>query len=107
MRYFAWVFLVQFVMEFVHHDFGLIKSPFPRCGDSVHPSPSPGHILQIGLEHASTFHSVQKRIESSRSDAIAMMFKLFHHCQSKDRLVRSVYKDMDADETCKEFPMMC
>lgn len=107
MRHFSWIVFVQLMMEFVDHEARFFESLF-ACGcDSIHSSSAPGHIPQVRFEQATAFHSMQQRIQCSCSDPIAMTFEFFHHCQSKDRLVRGVDEHMDADESVKEFPMMC
>lgn len=72
-----------------------------------YPSSASGQVLQLRLEQAAPFHSMQKRIKSSWSNAIAMMFKLLHHGEAENRLVGSVDKDMDANESGKQFSLLC
>jgi hypothetical protein len=49
---------------------------------------------------------VEERIERARSNPIAMMFKFLHHGEAKDRLVRGMNQDMDADKSGKELPLL-
>lgn len=75
------------MMKFVDLDSGFIESFFACRCNSVYPSPSSGDIPQLGFEQAATFHSVQKRVQSSWSNAIAMMSEFLHHGETEDWLV--------------------
>jgi hypothetical protein len=50
---------------------------------------------------------VQERIKSSGANAVAMMFKFLHHGKTEDRLMRSVNEHVNANESGKEFPLLC
>jgi len=47
---------------------------------------------------------MKKRIERSRSDAIAVVPKFLHHPKPEDRFMRSMYEHVDAYQAVKEFP---
>lgn len=99
--------LVQFVMQFIDHAPDFFQGLFTCCRDSIYPSSPPGDVSQIRLKQAAALHSVKERIQRSWSNAIAMMFKFFHHGKTEDRLMRSMDEDMDANESGKKLPLLC
>lgn len=49
---------------------------------------------------------MEKRVESSRTDAVAVVGELVHHGEAEDGLVRGVGQHVDADEAEVEFALM-
>ena len=49
---------------------------------------------------------MEKRVESSRTDAVAVVGELVHHGEAEDGLVRDVGQHVDADEAEVEFALM-
>ena len=98
---------VQLMMQLVDHDPGLSQGLSACRRDPIYPSSPPGYVSEIRLKQASAFHSVKERIKRSRSNSIAVMFKFFHHGKTKDRLMRSMDEDVDANESGKELPLLC
>lgn len=49
---------------------------------------------------------MQERVEGSGANVVSMMRQLFHHGQSKDRLVRRVHQHVNPYQPEKQFPLL-
>lgn len=95
--------LVQLMVKLVY-----LLSSFPegllsRRRDAIDAPGAAASVARNGLEQSAALHPVQKRIKSSRPDAIAVMGKLLHHRQSKDGLMARVQQHVNADQPVKKF----
>jgi hypothetical protein len=63
-------------------------------------------MIEKRLQQAGALQSMKQRIESARTDPISVMLQLLHHPQPEDRLVRSVEKHVNSNETVKELPLV-
>jgi hypothetical protein len=53
-----------------------------------------------GAQIALLFQAVQHRVQATRTDAVAVAGKLFHHAEAEDRwLMDSMVENMQADQT--------
>jgi len=66
----------------------------------------PANVLEHRLQQAAALQAVQKRVESSRSDAIPVMPQFFHHRQPKDGFVGRMDQHMNSYQAEKEFSLM-
>lgn len=102
-----WTLLVEFLVEFVDLFPCLFQSFFPGFGQLVDTSPSSAHIHQFRDEKPIPFHAVQEWVERSWTYSIAMKLQFFHHGQAKQGLMSGVNQHVNANQTCKDFPLMC
>jgi hypothetical protein len=49
---------------------------------------------------------MQKRIQRSRPDPVAVMRQFLHHRQPEDRLMRGMNQHMDPYQPKKKFPLL-
>lgn len=102
-----WVLFVEFLVEFVHFYLCLFQRSLSRFGQLVNSASSSAHIHQLRGEEPIALHAVQEWVERSRTYSIAMMLQFFHHCQAEQRLMNGVNQHVDANQTCKDFPLVC
>ena len=78
---------MKFVMKFIYFFSGFVQGFPPNGGDLINPSLASSNISQYRLQQTASLQAMQKRVESSRTNAIPMMRQLVHHGQSKDRFL--------------------
>lgn len=89
------MFFVKLMVQLVDLGFGLLES-FSACGrDFVKTPAASPDIFEDGLQHSTTFQSVEKRVESTWPNAVSMMLQFFHHRQAEDWLMRGMHKHMN------------
>ncbi len=78
---------MQLVVQLVDLRSGLLQSLLAGKRDVVDPATVASNISQNRLQQAAAFEAMQKRIESSRPNAITVMGQFLHHGKTKDGLV--------------------
>ena len=98
---------MKFMVQFVYLYSRLFQRPFAYSSYFVDSASAAANVLQFRDEKAIALHAVQQWVERSWADAIAMMLQLFHHCETKQRLMSCVNQHVDANQACEDFPLMC
>lgn len=86
---------MKLMVQFIDLGLGLIESFSARGRDLVKTPAASADILEDGLQHSTTFQSVEKRVEGACSDAVSVVLQFFHHGQAEDWLMRSMQKHMN------------
>ena len=97
---------VKLMMKFVNLKTRLGKGSFSRGSNGVDPAAPAGDVPGFRFQEAAAFHAVEKRVEGSGSDAVAVVFEFFHHRKAEDAVVKGVHEDVDADQPGKQIAMM-
>jgi hypothetical protein len=97
---------VQFFVEFIDFGFRRSQGLLTRRRDLVNPPPSSSHILKGRFQQSGALQTVQKRIKSSRTNAISVMLQFLHHRQTEDWLVIGMKKHMDPNQSEKKFSLV-
>jgi hypothetical protein len=100
------MFFVKLVVQLVNLRSGLVQSLPAGRRDLVDPATVPSNILEDRLQEAAAFQAVQKGIEGSRSDAIAVMRQLLHHRKAEDGLLGRMDEYMNPYQAEKEFSLV-
>lgn len=50
---------------------------------------------------------MQKWVQRSGADPVAMMFQFLHHGETEERFALGVNEHMNANKTCENIPLMC
>ena len=91
------VFFVEFMVEFVYLYSRLFQSLFAYSSYFVDSASASASVLQFRDEKSIALHAVQQWVERSWPNAIAMMFQLFHHGETKHRLMSCVNQHVDTN----------
>ena len=97
---------MQLVMQFVDFFARFGQGVPASLGDLVDATAAPAHCFHCRYEKAVAFESVQKRVQRTRADAIAVVPELFHHGEAEDGLMRCVHQHVDADEAVEELALL-
>ena len=97
---------MKFVVQFVNLGPGLVQCLLAGSCDLVDPATVPSNISEDGLQKTTAFQSMQKRVESSRSNAISVMRQFLHHCKTEDGLVGRMYEYMNPYQAEIEFSLV-
>jgi len=98
--------LVQFVVQFVHFLPRLVQG-FPASRGNPVNAPLPAaRNLQGRFQQSASLQPMQQRIQRSRSNAIAVVRKLVHHRQSKNRLMAGVHQHVNPYQSEEEFLLL-
>lgn len=97
---------MQLMVQLVDQGLCLLESFSPGCGDFVKSASPSRNVPQLRFEQPITLHSVEEWIERSGADAIAMMLQLLHHGEPEQEFVLGVDQNVDANQTCKDFPLL-
>ena len=97
---------MEFMVQFVHFFPGFFEGALSRGSDFIEPATPALHAIKRRPEQAGSLQAVQERIKGTRADAIAVMFQLLHHRETKDGLVHCVQQYMDADQPVEELPFL-
>jgi hypothetical protein len=100
------VLFMEFVVQFVYLDSGLVQSSLAGGGDPVDPAAVACNVFENRLQQAGAFEAVEQGVEGSGTDAVAVMLKFLHHRQAEDGLVGRMDEHMNPDESKKEFPLL-
>jgi hypothetical protein len=103
---FAGRVFVEFVVEFVYLGAGADEGFAAGGGEGVEAAPTAGDAAECGLEEAGALEAVEEGVESSGTDAVAMVGELLHHGEAEDGLMRGMGQHVDADEAEVEFALM-
>lgn len=101
------VFFVKFMVEFVYLYSCLFQSLFACFGQFVDSTSASANVPQLRDKKPVALHAVQEWVERSWPNAIAMMLQLFHHGETKQRLMSCVNQHVDTNQTCEDFSLMC
>lgn len=93
-------------MQLINLVSGLRESFLAGFGQLVNPSPSTSYLLGFRGQQPISLHPMKQRIQRSRTNFVSVVCKLFHHGQTKQRLLCSMNQHMDANESVEEFPLM-
>ena len=96
---------VQLVVQLIDLFFGSRQSAASCRRNPVH-APAPGAGIGRGLDESRALQPMQQRIQCPRSDTIPMPPQLLHHGEAEDGLVRSMYKNVDADEPKEKLTLV-
>jgi hypothetical protein len=99
--------LMKFLVQFVDLYHCLSECLFACFGQLVDPAPAAANVSQLGDQKSIAFHTVQERIDGSGSNAVAVVLQFLHHGQTKYRFMSRMNEHMDANQSRKEFPVMC
>jgi hypothetical protein len=103
---FAGRVFMELVVQLVDLGEGAGEGSAAGGGDGVETALSASDVAEGGLEEAGALEAVEKGVESSGTDAVAVVGELFHHGEAEDGLVRGVGQHVDADEAEVEFALM-
>jgi hypothetical protein len=100
------MFFVKLVVQFIDLYSGPVQSLLAGTRNLVDPSTMPSNIFEDRLQEAAALQAMQEWVESSRSDAIAVVGQLLHHRNAEDRLLRRMYEHVNPYQTEKEFSLV-
>jgi hypothetical protein len=92
------VFLVQFVVQFIHFLARLLQRTFAGRRDFVNSAAPPSRALQARLEQAGALQPVHQRVQRTWSNMVAMVVKLMHHGQAKHRPLGRMQQHMEPNQ---------
>jgi len=73
---FLLVFLVQFMMQLINLDHGLLQGSSAGCGNPGHPSSSADQVSRFDFRRPPCSIPLEERVKRTWPDAVAMVFKL-------------------------------
>ena len=90
--------LVQFLMQLVHLHPRLIQGLPAKWRNRIDSPSPPANILQRRLQQPAPLKTMQKRVQRPRPNLVAVVRKLFHHREPKNRLVSRMHKHVDPNQ---------
>jgi hypothetical protein len=102
----AWPRFVQLVVQLIDLRPRMLESLSALSGHSVHAASASLDDLEHRTQQASTFHTVQERVQRAGTDPISVVPELLHHRESEDILVSCVNEHMNPNETGEQLSLM-
>ncbi len=92
---------MQLFVQLIHLHSRFLQCTLPCRCDPVDPAASPLYALQARFQQPGALQPMHHRIQRSRSHSVSVVFKLVHHGQAKDGLMRRMQQHMQPNQPIK------
>lgn len=89
---------MQLFMQFIHLHSRFLQRALPRRRNPVEPAASPFNALQARFHQSGALQPMHQRIQSPRSHSVSVVFKLVHHGQAEDGLMRRMQQHVQPNQ---------